>query len=293
MKNLNVLKCELCLELHIVDREVQQTRKPYSCYKCHDRKDPMYLLKNNLHPVWYEVSDDGEFIRDKDGNRVLHFERPVELTRLSMAEKFLIRICPNYVPLVHLSNGTFALKGHCVTFPQDISAMCNKLPLCKETMVVFIWYLGNKDTCVVHPKSLRAKRKNVLEALIWLKKHNPLYFDISIRENNLDWMQDEEEVSIATNAEKFQTKNSKQIQIISSELEFVSPSTQQDSPDCNNIVISTMHANQASPLPSGENANLIQSFKNIAQKTGQVSQIMNFPPIDYDSPIWYVSGHFS
>jgi hypothetical protein len=29
------------------------------------------------------------------------------------------------VPSIHLSNGTFALKGHCVTFPQDITKMCN------------------------------------------------------------------------------------------------------------------------------------------------------------------------
>jgi hypothetical protein len=52
-----------------------------------------------------------------------------------------------------------------------------------------------------------------------------------------------------------------------------------------------MHANQTNPLPGGENANLIQSFEDIAQKIGQVSQVMNFPPIDHDSPIWYVSGH--
>ncbi len=76
-------------------------------------------MKNNLHPVWYEVSDDGELVRDKDGNKVPHFEMPPELKRLSMAEKFLIWKCSNYVPLVHLSNGVFALKGHCVTFPQD------------------------------------------------------------------------------------------------------------------------------------------------------------------------------
>ncbi len=100
-----------------------------------------------------------------------HFERPVELTRLSMAEKFLIWRCSNYVPSVHLSNGTFALKGHCVTFLQDISAMCNELPLCKETMVVFIQYIGNKDTSAVYPKSLCVNRKNVLETLLWLKKH--------------------------------------------------------------------------------------------------------------------------
>jgi hypothetical protein len=146
----------------------------------------MYFLRNNLHPVWYEVSDSGEFTRDKDGNKVPHFERPVELTRLSMAEKFLIQRCFNYFTSVHLSNGTFGLKGYCVTFLQDISAMCNELSLRKETMVVFIWYIGNKDTSAVYPKSLCVNRKNVLEALLWLKKHNPFFADVSIREDNLE-----------------------------------------------------------------------------------------------------------
>ncbi len=168
------------MELHMVNGQVQQTRKPYSCPKCHKRKDPIYFLKNNLHPVWYEVSNDGELVRDKDGNKVPHFEIPPELKRLSMAEKFLIRRCSNYFPSVHLSNGVFALKGHCVTFPQDISAMCNKLPLLrKETMVVFIRYLGNKNTCNVYPKSLCVKRQNVLEAVLWLKKHNFYTADVA------------------------------------------------------------------------------------------------------------------
>ncbi len=59
IKNLNVVKCKICMELHMVDGQVQQTRKPYSCPKCHKRKDPMYFLKNNLHPVWYEVFNEG------------------------------------------------------------------------------------------------------------------------------------------------------------------------------------------------------------------------------------------
>ncbi len=161
--NLNVTKCELCLELQIVDTQSQQRKEARTCQKCQSRKNSMYYLRNNLHLVWYEVSDNGELIRDKDGNKVLHFERPVELTRLGMAEKFLIWKCSNYVTSVHLSNSTFALKGHCVTFLQDISAMCNELSLCKETMVVFIRYIGNKDTSVLYPKSLRANRENVLE----------------------------------------------------------------------------------------------------------------------------------
>jgi hypothetical protein len=133
----------------------------------------------------------------------------------------------------------------------------------------------------------------MVEALLWLKKHNPLYSDISIRESNLNRMQGEEEVSIATNAEKFQTKNSRHIRIISSEPEFVLTSMQDDSPDCDNIVILTMHANQPNSLPSGDNANIIQLFKSIAQMTGQVSQAMNFLPIDHDSMIRYVPGYFS
>jgi hypothetical protein len=111
--------------------------------------------------------------------------------------------------MVHLSNGTFALKGHCVTFPQDITSMCNELPLQKESMVVFIRYIGNKDTSAVYPKSLGVSRRNVLDALLWLKEHNPIYANVSIKEENQDWMQGEEEVSIATNALELKTKNSK------------------------------------------------------------------------------------
>jgi hypothetical protein len=88
--NINVIKCEICLELKILDKQVKQTKEPHPFQKCQNKKDPMYFLRNNLHPVWHEVSNSGEFIRDKDGNKVPHFERPVELTRLSMAEKFLI-----------------------------------------------------------------------------------------------------------------------------------------------------------------------------------------------------------
>jgi hypothetical protein len=56
-----------------------------------------------------------------------------------------------------------------------------------------------------------------------LKKNNPFYADVSIKEENLDWMQGEEEVSIATNALELKTKNSKQYKIITGESEYVSP----------------------------------------------------------------------
>jgi hypothetical protein len=181
----------------------------------------------------------------------------------------------NYVPSIHLSNGTFALKGHCVIFPQDITSMCNELPLRKETMLVFIQYIGNKDTSAVYPKSLQVNRKNILEAILWLKKHNPFYADVSIKEENLDWMHWEEEVSIATNAFELKTKNSKQYKIITGKSEYTSPAQNtglevgQNITDDNkfnptDLDISTMHANQSGPLPTGTNAEIIKSFIDIA-----------------------------
>jgi hypothetical protein len=117
-----------------------------------------------------------------------------------MAEKLPIQRCASFVPSIHLSNGTFALKGHCVTFPQDVTEMCNKLPLRKEAVVVFICYMGNKDTSAVYPKSLHVNKQNVLEALLWLKKHDPHYADITINELNLDWMNGQNEANIRTQA---------------------------------------------------------------------------------------------
>ncbi len=72
------------------------------------------------------------------GKKNPHFEIPQELKRLTIAEWLLIQRCATFVPSVHLSNGTFALKGQCVTFPQDITQMCNVLPLGKEQVLVFI-----------------------------------------------------------------------------------------------------------------------------------------------------------
>jgi hypothetical protein len=129
-----------------------ETRQLYMQKKCKDRNDPNHFIKNNMHPLWYEIEDDGSFQMGSYGKKIPQFDRPHELLRLSMAEKLLIQRCVNFVPSIHLSNGTFALKGHYVTFLQDITEMCNKLLLRKEAVVVFICYIGNKDTSAVYPK---------------------------------------------------------------------------------------------------------------------------------------------
>ena len=83
--------------------------------------------------------------------------------------------------------------------------MCDELPNRKETVLVFIRYIGNKDTSAVYPKSMRVNRRNVIEALLWLKKHNPHYRDVTINKSNLDWMKDKDEANIGQEGE-MQTK---------------------------------------------------------------------------------------
>jgi hypothetical protein len=131
-----------------------------------------------------------------------------------MAEKLRTQRCANFVPSTHLSNGTFALKGHCVTFPQDITEMCNKLPLRTEAVVVFIRYIGNKDTSAVYPKSLRVNKQNILKALLWLKKHNAHYADITTNESNLDWMNGQNEANIGAQASILKTKDTQHYKML-------------------------------------------------------------------------------
>ena len=85
--------------------------------------------------------------------------------------------------------------------------MCDVLPLRKEQVLVFIRYIGNKDTSAVYPKSMRVNRQNVINALHWLKKHNPHYSNVAINELNLDWMKDKDKANIGQEGTILSTKN--------------------------------------------------------------------------------------
>jgi hypothetical protein len=213
-----------------------------------------------------------------------------------MAEKLLIQRCASFMPSIHLSNGTFALKGHCVTFPQDITEICNKLLLRKEAVVVFICYIDNKDTSAVYPKSLHVNKQNVLKALLWLKKHNPHYAYIAINESNLDWMNGKNEANIGTQALILKTKDTQWYKINATEEEVVSnvhkPFEHNDlSNDSCDMDIGCMYTNENNTLPTGMDAEIMKSFVEIAKKMSQLSETMEFPPDNHDSPIRYALSY--
>ncbi len=117
-------------------------------------------------------------------------------------------------------------------------------------------YIGNKDTSAVYPKSLHVNKQYVLEALLWLKKHNPHYADIIINESNLDWMNGKNEANIGTQASILKTKDMQCYKIYATEEEVVSnvhkPFENNDlSDDRCDMDIGCMHADENYTLPTG------------------------------------------
>ena len=135
------------------------------------------------HPTW------------KGSNGELSFNVPVELQGLREGEKLLLQQISPYVPLQHLQKGAYGCRGHVCSFPQDISSVCLELPRLPSdiTVVTVVKDFRDKDN-ENHEHSFRIRRNKVMNALHWLKAYNPVYHDITIAEENLEWMNAEEQL---------------------------------------------------------------------------------------------------
>jgi hypothetical protein len=76
-----------------------------------------------------------------------------------------------------------ALKGNCITFPQNLSNIATSLPLSPNELSasIKIIFIGSSKPARHHlRKILSVRRQRVLHALIWLKENNVLYSHISL-----------------------------------------------------------------------------------------------------------------
>ena len=99
----------------------------------------------------------------------------------------------------------------------------------------------------------------------------------------------ENEVNIGNEAVSIQMTETKRSQMAEEEEEHVSKSNSNmnDDGDDNDeeMVVHTMHANTKQSIPSGRQAEPIKELIQIAKDTNQMQKVMNWPPIDHDSPI--------
>jgi len=135
----------------------------------------------------------------KDEHEQNHFTVPLVLSTLTEGEKLLIQQISVYVPLHHLKYGQLGVTGHIVSFPQDISEICKQLPRLPHNIsfVRIVKHFKTSDG-EISSNSFRIRKRQVLDALIWLKKYNVHYSDIDIVETNLDWIENGEEQQLPT-----------------------------------------------------------------------------------------------
>ncbi|KAJ6586318.1 hypothetical protein DFH09DRAFT_1245666 [Mycena vulgaris] len=87
-----------------------------------------------------------------------------------------------------LQNTQRGIKGHIIIYPQQPSRMAEILPPPVEEItapicVLFVEWLRE------HAKPLAVNATRVRNALRWLKEHNPLYSDIEINEDCLQYLE--------------------------------------------------------------------------------------------------------
>ena len=92
------------------------------------------------------------------------------------------------VPCAHLYKGKIGLKGHTVMFKKHIEDICNELPRKKVNMICLVKEYTSSSTNELRHQSFLIRRDKVLNALSWLKNHHPGYNDITIAQENLNWM---------------------------------------------------------------------------------------------------------
>ena len=150
------------------------------CKKCKIDKYK-WNAKNKMLPLWY---------KDPVNEKRPMYGLPLALKNLRIGEQLLIQMAAPYVPVYHLKKGQTGIKGHVCSFAQNVEEVYDRLPRMPEdiTLVKMVRAIKRKDDDDIQVRSFYIRRKKVLDALIWLKKYNKHYMQITIDEKNLDWM---------------------------------------------------------------------------------------------------------
>jgi hypothetical protein len=104
------------------------------------------------------------------------------------------RISP-FVPLHHIKNGVMGLRGHVCAFEQDINEFICTLPRAVNdvSLIRVVKSLQAEiGSTVGTDRTYFIRKSKVLDALFWLKQHNPLYSDIVVDPTRLNWIDGEE-----------------------------------------------------------------------------------------------------
>lgn len=158
-------------------------------------------------------------------NSVWMGDIPKQLQGLTIPEQRLIALYRHNSCIVKLHSSFHstdtaqsALKGNCISFPQDIVNIATTLPLelndlCDSLKIIFV---GSRTPQRHQLRNiLTVRKKNVSEALQWLSQNNQLYRSINISQALIDKLPDNDipeclwdNMEISTNVDAAESERS-------------------------------------------------------------------------------------
>lgn len=176
-RNMQLFGNQCCHKCHSVFIDHKPVRTIYTCHMCkHDTQQKVDSSKR-IGPVWFDRMDE------------IRYDIPAELQNLWLGEQLLIHKYSPYIPIVHIKHGTLGTQGHCISFPKDITTLCEVLPRIDCEVIHYIRHSGNKYSGSTSKyDGFIVRKRKVIDALLFLKESNPLYKDVVIDLNNLSWM---------------------------------------------------------------------------------------------------------
>ncbi|CAF4456616.1 unnamed protein product [Rotaria sp. Silwood2] len=127
---------------------------------------------------------------------------PEQLLGLTIPEQKLIALYRHNSCIVKLhssfhstSTAQSALKGNCISFPQDVINISTTLPLdlndlCDSLKIIFVGCRPPQRNQLKNVLTVR--KKKVFEALQWLRQNNPLYHNITINQSIINKLPDDD-----------------------------------------------------------------------------------------------------
>lgn len=141
------------------------------------------------HDCWLAISK-GKISKFSTANGMWIGDVPDQLKGLTIPEQKLISLYRHNSCIIKLHSPWHspdtaqpALKGNCITFPQNLSNIATSLPLSPNDLStsIKIVFIGSSMPSRQHlRKILTVRRQRILDALIWLKENNALYSYISL-----------------------------------------------------------------------------------------------------------------
>ncbi|CAF4508168.1 unnamed protein product [Rotaria magnacalcarata] len=196
-------------------------------YKTVDRKKRSLIHCDVCTECWSVLTKE-KIPKFSATNKVWMRDIPKQLQGLTIHEQRLIALYRHNSCIVKLqsrfhstSTAQSALKGNCISFPQDVINIATTLPLeldnlCDSLKIIFVGSRMPQRSQLKH--ILTVRKKKICAALQWLNQNNPLYRHITIDQSTIDKLADDDvpeclwaAMEISNNAEAAESERSSYI----------------------------------------------------------------------------------